>query len=157
MKGVIFNAVEEIVRAEHGEDVWDDLLESAGLSGAYTSLGTYPDEQMTALVDAASASLGVSHEDLLRHLGRRVFSYLAARNPELMTAFSDSRSLLRGLNSVIHPEVRKIYVGRRTSPDFQIDLRWGRLPDACRTGRSAGCATSPRASASGRATTSGRP
>jgi hypothetical protein len=119
MKGVIFNAVEDIVRTEHGEDTWDDLLESAGLAGSYTSLGTYPDAQMAALVEAACTLLGVSPEDLQRHLGRRSFGYLAGRNPDLMSGFSDSRSLLRALNSVIHPEVRKVYPGADV-PDFEM-------------------------------------
>ena len=111
MKGVIFNIVEETVRAEHGEDAWDSLLEAAGLDGAYTSLGTYPDRDMAALVAAATQALGVSEEDLLRHLGRKGFGQLVSRNAELMAAFGDSRSLLLGLNSVIHPEVRKVYPG----------------------------------------------
>jgi hypothetical protein len=119
MKGVIFNIVEETVRAEHGEDAWDSLLEEAGLDGAYTSLGTYPDQDMAALVTAACAALGVSPEDLLRHLGRQGFARLAARNVELMREFSDARSLLLGLNSVIHPEVRKVYPGAEV-PDFEV-------------------------------------
>jgi Haem-NO-binding len=119
MKGVIFNVVEETVRAEHGEDAWDSLLDAAGLSGAYTSLGTYPDQDMAALVTAASEMLGVSQEDLLRHLGRQGFGRLAARNAEPMTEFGDARSLLLGLNSVIHPEVRKVYPGADV-PVFEV-------------------------------------
>ncbi len=105
--------------AEHGENAWDSLLDTAGLTGAYTSLGTYPDEDMAALVTAACQALGVSQEDLLRHLGRQGFGRLSARNPDLMTEFSDSRSLLLGLNSVIHPEVRKVYPGADV-PVFEV-------------------------------------
>ncbi len=119
MKGVIFNAIEETVRSEHGEDAWDDLLESAGVTGAYTSLGTYPDQQVYALVDAACAALGVGREDLLRHLGRRTFGYLAQRSPDLMVDMNDSRTVLLSLNSVIHPEVRKMYPGA-DAPVFEV-------------------------------------
>lgn len=121
MKGVIFNAVEEAVRTEHGEDAWDDLLTSAGLGGAYTSLGTYPDEQMYALVAAACQALGMGQEDLLRHLGRRTFGYLAGRNPELMDGFRTSRDVLLSLNAVIHPEVRKVYPGADV-PVFDVQV-----------------------------------
>jgi hypothetical protein len=124
MKGVIFNAIEETVRSEQGEDAWDDLLDAAGLTGAYTSLGTYPDEQVYALVDAASSALSLSKEDLLRHLGRRSFGYLAARSPELMTGFRDSRTVLLSLNAVIHPEVRKIYPGADV-PVFEVATETG--------------------------------
>lgn len=120
MKGVIFNAVEETVRLEHGEDAWDQLLETAGVDGAYTSLGTYPDEQLYALVAAACDLLGVTQEDLLRHLGRRSFGHLAGRNPALMTGLADGRSLLLALNGVIHPEVRKVYPEAEV-PEF-LDL-----------------------------------
>ena len=111
MKGVIFNVVEETVRDEHGEDAWDGLLESAGLSGAYTSLGTYPDADMAALVEAASQMLGMNQPDLLRHLGRQGFGRLAERSPNLVAQFSSVRAVLLGLNSLIHPEVRKVYPG----------------------------------------------
>lgn len=119
MKGVIFNVVEETVRAEHGEDAWDALLEAAGLVGAYTSLGTYPDEDMAALVRAAGATLGMSEDDFLRHVGRGCFARLAARNAQVLTEFHDARSLLLGLNSVIHPEVRKVYPGA-DAPVFTV-------------------------------------
>lgn len=119
MKGVIFNAIEETVRAEQGEDVWDDVLAAAGLHGAWTSLGTYPDEQVEALVTAACAALGIGRADLLRHLGRRSFGYLAARTPEAMSTVSNARGLLLSLNDVIHPEVRKIYPGADV-PVFEV-------------------------------------
>ena len=47
------------------------------------------------------------------------FGQLAARDPALMAEFSDSRSLLLGLNSVIHPEVRKVYPGADV-PVFEV-------------------------------------
>ncbi|MBN3851729.1 heme NO-binding protein, partial [Paraburkholderia sp. Ac-20342] len=37
MKGIVFNLLEELVRREHGEDAWDDLLDAAHVQGAYTS------------------------------------------------------------------------------------------------------------------------
>ncbi len=54
MKGIIFNLVEEVVRNRYGEDTWDELLDAAGLDGAYTSLGSYPDEELLRLVAAAA-------------------------------------------------------------------------------------------------------
>lgn len=59
MKGVIFNLVEDIVTEANGPDAWDDLLEAAGLEGAYTALGSYGDDQLFALVDAAASASGL--------------------------------------------------------------------------------------------------
>ena len=58
-KGVIFNLAEQVVTDDYGADVWDDVLDQAGLEGAYTSLGSYPDGDLTALVAATAARLGV--------------------------------------------------------------------------------------------------
>ena len=54
VKGVIFNILEEVVSTQMGEDAWDGLLDAAGLEGAYTSLGSYPDAEILALVSAAA-------------------------------------------------------------------------------------------------------
>jgi hypothetical protein len=46
MKGIIFNLLEEVVIRDHGADTWDELLSATCLDGAYTSLGSYPDEHI---------------------------------------------------------------------------------------------------------------
>ena len=50
MKGIIFNLLEEVVIRDHGADTWDELLNATSLDGAYTSLGSYPDEHIQVLV-----------------------------------------------------------------------------------------------------------
>lgn len=59
MKGIVFDLLEEIVVREHGDQMWDLLLEEAGVLGAYTTLGNYPDEELTALIAAASKTLDI--------------------------------------------------------------------------------------------------
>ena len=39
----MFTLLERAVAESHGEDAWDDMLEGAGLAGAYPSLGDYAD------------------------------------------------------------------------------------------------------------------
>ena len=120
IKGIIFNLLEEIVREEHGEDAWDDLLDAADLDGVYTSLGNYPDEQMHRLVAAAAAALNLSAEDVLVWAGRRTLPLMAGRFPHFFDAHTTTRSFLLTLNSMIHPEVRKLYPGANT-PEFDFD------------------------------------
>ena len=69
MKGILFNLVEQIVTEDHGADMWDDLLDDAGLFGAYTSIGSYDDAEMMAILDAASQRLDVPVPEVERHLG----------------------------------------------------------------------------------------
>ena len=57
MKGIIFNLVEDVVRSHYGDDMWDDIIDAAGVDGSYTSLGTYPDADLLAVVGAASRLL----------------------------------------------------------------------------------------------------
>ena len=111
MKGVIFNLLEEVVVDARGERVWDELLDAAGVSGVYTSLGSYDDAEIMSLVSAAGAPLSMSDREVLRWFGRQAMSILATSRPEFFTPHQHAAPFLRTLNSVIHPEVRKLYPG----------------------------------------------
>ena len=111
MKGIVFNLLEEVVVDTHGEEVWDTLLDAAGLSGAYTSLGSYPDEQMHQLVQAASSTVGVAPGEVLRWFGKAAMPRLAQRYPRFFTAHNSARPFVLSVNGIIHPEVRKLYPG----------------------------------------------
>jgi hypothetical protein len=124
VKGIVFNLLEQVVTRDHGEDTWDDLLSSAGLTGAYTSLGSYPDEDFGRLVQAASEVLNVPSQDLVRWFGREALPALAKAYPGFFALHADTRSFLLTLNDIIHPEVRKLYPGADV-PDFDFVL----LPD----------------------------
>src|SRR4051794_9717809 len=102
MKGVIFNLLEETGSSEFGEETWETLLDSAGLDGAYTSVGTYPHEQLVALVGVASTATGRSADELTRWFGRSAMPLLYQRYPSFFDAHSDTRSFLLTLNDVIH-------------------------------------------------------
>ncbi|MGH9195481.1 MAG: heme NO-binding domain-containing protein, partial [Acidimicrobiia bacterium] len=76
MKGIVFKLLQEVVTNVHGEDIWDSLLESAGLEGAYTTVGNYPDEDLLKLVAAASDALKISGDDVVRWFGREALPLL---------------------------------------------------------------------------------
>jgi len=120
VKGIVFNLLEEAVTAEHGDAAWDALLDAAGLDGAYTSLGSYSDDEIVALVRVASEALSISQDDVLRWFGQAAMPLLAKRYPAFFSSHADSRSFLLTLNSIIHPEVRKLYPGAQT-PVFDFD------------------------------------
>jgi hypothetical protein len=119
VKGIIFNVVEEVVTNRYGEDVWDSLLESAELDGSYTSLGSYPDEDLMRLVSAASEALSVPPDDVVRTLGEGAIPLLASRYPQFFDPHGSARPFLLTLNDIIHPEVRKLYPGAEV-PDFDF-------------------------------------
>lgn len=125
MKGIIFNLLEIVVVRDYGEDTWDSLLETAGLDGAYTSVGSYPHEQLLALVDAASTATGTPADDLVRWFGREALPMLYDRYSAFFDPHPSTRPFLLTLNEVIHPEVRKLFPGAY-APSFDVgeeDLR----------------------------------
>lgn len=120
MKGIVFNLLEAVVTRDHGADTWDALLDAAGLDGAYTVLGNYPDDDLVRLVSAAAAALQLPAQAIVRHFGRCALPLLADRYPAFFEPHGDTRSFLLSLNSIIHPEVRKLYPGADT-PEFVFD------------------------------------
>ncbi len=120
MKGIVFNLLEEAVSKDFGEATWDRLLDDAGLDGVYTSLGSYDDAQVFRLVEVASNALQIPPQDVLRWFGRRAMPLLVQRYPQFFSTHTAARSFLLTLNSLIHPEVRKLYPGA-TPPVFDFD------------------------------------
>ncbi len=124
MKGIIFNIVQEVVETAFGVDAWDDVVDHAGVDGAYTSLGSYPDAELVALVAAISERAGVPKSDVLVLTGRSGFGHLAARHGELLDGMATWRDVLHQLDGLIHPEVRKIYADAAV-PEFDASDRGG--------------------------------
>jgi hypothetical protein len=111
MKGVVFNLLEGAVTRGLGDDMWDTLLDAAGVGGAYTSLGNYPDSDMEALVAAAGQALDLNRDQVLRWFGQSAIPILAEIYPDFFTAAPNARAFVEGINSQIHTEVRKLYPG----------------------------------------------
>ncbi|MGB6200397.1 MAG: heme NO-binding domain-containing protein [Candidatus Acidiferrales bacterium] len=120
MKGIIFNLLEEVVTREHGADAWDALLESAGVDGAYTCLGSYSDDEMRKLVDAASEMLKIPPTEVMCWFGRQSMCLLSQQYPKFFQNHKSTRPFLLTLNDIIHPEVRKLYPGADV-PVFDFD------------------------------------
>jgi len=138
MKGVIFNLFERVTAESHGEDAWDDMLTAAGLDGAYTSLGSYPDGDFTRLVDAASDALDMSSDDVVRWFGRASVPLLVESYAALFAPHRTTRDFILTLNEIIHPEVRKLYPGADVpdfemvvGPDGRLRMRYGSRRKLC--------------------------
>lgn len=119
MKGVVFNLLEGAVTAAFGDDMWDTLIDSAAVGGAYTSLGNYPDEDMEALVSAAGRALDLNRDQVLRWFGQNAIPLMADIYPDFFTDAPDGRTFVEGINSQIHTEVRKLYPGA-ACPHFNM-------------------------------------
>ena len=119
MKGIVFQLLQSAVEDEHGADSWDAVLERSGAAGVYTSLGSYPDAELFAIVEAASQLTGTPVTTLLRWFGVRAASMFASRYPVFFEKHSETSSFLSSLNDVIHAEVKKLYPGAEV-PSFDF-------------------------------------
>ncbi len=126
MKGVLFNVVEDVVTEAMSADAWDHVIERAGVDGAYTSLGDYPDGELLKLVESTSRAASLTTDDTLRLAGRNGFKHLVRRAPRLLEGLDDWRSVLASLDEIIHPEVRKIYPDAKV-PRFDTEARDGAM------------------------------
>lgn len=122
MKGIVFNLLEEVVSQAYGEAAWDGLLERAELDGVYTSLGSYPDQEIEALLVAAAEVLDSTPGDCLQWFGREAMPLLAGRFPAFFVPHRTTLPFILSLNTIIHPEVRKLHPGAMC-PTFDFEQR----------------------------------
>lgn len=111
MKGIILNLLEDAVVDAYGESAWDRALDEAELDGVYTSLGNYDDSDLMKLVSVVGTALSAPDDDVLRWFGQRAIPGMVKRWPGFFAPHRQTVPFLKTLNSVIHPEVRKLYAG----------------------------------------------
>jgi hypothetical protein len=61
MNGIVFNLLADLVGRDFGNDTWDDLLDAAGASGSYTSLGS--DDALARLRLEAEGRRAIEREE----------------------------------------------------------------------------------------------
>jgi len=106
----------EMVEATWSLDMVDTLIDRSQVpsGGAYTSVDTYPHEEIVALVAALSQETGIPVPNLVRSFGKHLFGRLALAYPRFFEGISSSFQFLSGIENVIHAEVRK------RSPDAEL-------------------------------------
>lgn len=111
MKGIVFREFIDMVESQFSFETADTIISASKLStgGAYTSVGTYPHEEMLDLVTHLSHETKTPVRDLLMHFGRHLFKRFAVVHPEHVLSYQSAFELLRRLYGNIHVEVRKLY------------------------------------------------
>lgn len=116
MKGVVFTEFLDMVEQRFSADMADDIIDDAQLpsGGAYTAVGTYPHEEMVAMVVALSRRSGIAVPDLIRSFGQHLFGRFVQAYPVFFDGVNDTFGFLAGIEDIIHAEVLKLY------PDAQL-------------------------------------
>lgn len=107
----MFNLLEEVITDAYGPEAWDSLICMAGTDGAYSSLGTYSDNDFHAIAEATAALTGQTPSGVLQAFGQSAIPIMLARFPDFLNGVDDTRTFFLSLNSVVHPEVRKTFAG----------------------------------------------
>ncbi|XP_046418773.1 soluble guanylate cyclase 89Da-like isoform X1 [Neodiprion fabricii] len=80
MYGMLLESVQHFVQLEYGEDVWNEILESAGIKhSVFNTRQVYPDTVMTDLAATLATCTGQSIDSVMNFFGRcfvRFFSNL---------------------------------------------------------------------------------
>lgn len=122
MRGIVFTELLEMVEEEQGYEFVDQLLEKVlpGSEGAYTSVGSYPYQELVVLIGELSNQLQVPIDDLLEKYGKHLFGVFAVKYATLFAADIDAFKFLSMVESHIHPEVLKLYPDAEL-PSFDVE------------------------------------
>ncbi len=111
MKGIIFREFLEMVEEQFGYKTVDTIIENSNLAskGIYTSVGTYPHQEMFSLVKELSALTNISVPELLIAYGEHVFTVFVNSYGEMINGYSNAFDFLSRVEDTIHVEVLKLY------------------------------------------------
>lgn len=122
MKGMVFTEFMDMVESTWSLDMVDSIIERSGVAsgGAYTAVGTYPHEEIVALINALAQETATPAADLVRTFGKHLFGRFALAYPRFFQGVTNSFAFLSGIEHVIHAEVRKLYPDAEL-PTFEVE------------------------------------
>lgn len=111
MKGLVFTEFLDLVDERFSFETCERLIEASNLpsGGTYTSVGTYPVQEMVTLVSNLSALTGTPAPDLLKEFGRHLFKRFVSSFPVFFEGIGSSLEFLPRVDGYVHLEVRKLY------------------------------------------------
>lgn len=123
MKGLVFTTFYAHCEARYGADLLDDVIDDANLpnDGAYTSVGTYPFEEMVALVSCLARRTGKPLPVILEEFGHSCFTKWVGYVP---AHFEDKTlfDILANVDQFHQLEIRKLYPDAEL-PSFEVESR----------------------------------
>jgi hypothetical protein len=123
MKGLVFTTFFDFCELRYGPDLLDDAITLAELphDGAYTSVGTYPFQEMVALVTAVTQLTKSSMPSVLESFGEHCFGSWVKKFPAAFDR-KDIFDVLANIDTFHETEVKKLYPDAEL-PSFQVVSR----------------------------------
>ena len=111
MKGIVFTEFLTMVEERFSLALVEQIIEAAQLpsQGVYTSVGTYPVDEMVKLLQQLSTRSGIPIPDLLKQFGRYLIGRFVRGYPSFFAAHRSTLDFLSAVEEHIHVEVRKLY------------------------------------------------
>lgn len=107
MHGAIFKQFKDFVAATLGAGAWDDLRDQAGVDRTiYMSTRSYPDDELLALLAAASEATGTPEQELLEEFGEFLGPALLEMYRAQIDDAWDAIDLIDHTEDAIHEVVR---------------------------------------------------
>ncbi|AJR08336.1 guanylate cyclase [Photobacterium gaetbulicola] len=120
MKGIIFTEFLDIVESRFGLDVCQQMLDDAGVDGAYTAVGSYDHRVLVKMIVCLSKITGVSPEVLQEAYGEALFTRLLSSFPlDNGEKPNSTFSFIERVERHIHTEVKKLYANANP-PQFDF-------------------------------------
>lgn len=114
MHGIIFAELQKYADARHGSGTWGKLLKEAGLgTKLYTPFQSYPDEEIMAIVTAASRVTLKSPTVILEDFGDFIVPDLISLYRALVKPEWRTLELLENAEGTIHRVVRSTSSGAK--------------------------------------------
>ena len=123
MKGLVFTTFFNFCEDRFGPDVLEDAIERSGLpnGGAYTSVGTYPFQEMVALITSVVQLTGSPMPTLLEEFGAYCFATWVKKFPSTFSG-KDLFNVLASIDDFHETQVRKLYPDAEL-PSFAVVSR----------------------------------
>ena len=111
MKGIIFNILEDFIVEVMGPDAYDSIVSECPLitRDPFIGPGTYPDEDLVAIIVKVADRMQQPVPALLKMFGRYAFPKLAAKFPNFIEAYSHPKPFLKTIDWFHVTEVKKLY------------------------------------------------
>ena len=106
MHGIIFNLLYKFVQENYNFQTLQEIKKEAGLDGAFHfATRSYPDEEIEAMVGAASKLLKVDRDTILESFGQFIAPELLRVYRPYVKANWDCMTLLENIEKAIHKAV----------------------------------------------------
>jgi hypothetical protein len=111
MKGRVFTELFSHVEQKYGADMVDDIIDAARLphDGSYTSTGSYPFQEMVALISALTNASGQDLPTVLEAFGTHCFTSWVNYAPQFFSSSRNLFDILEGIDDFHEVEVRRLY------------------------------------------------